>query len=103
MQESSAPEVLILHIREALQRGCMWAEPYGRWQLLPAWHSGAAAAPDASHRLTLCSSAEFPAGFEVLSPSAHPGREDPPAARRWEVFREKPLCSGLVPAGIAQG
>lgn len=82
MQESSAPEVLILHIREALQRGCMWAEPYGRWQLLPGWHSGAAAAPDASHSLTLCSSAEFPAGFEVLSPSAHPRREDPPAARR---------------------
>lgn len=94
MQKSSAPAMLILHIREALQRGCMWAEPYGRWQLLPGWHSGAAAAPDASHSLTLRSSTEFPAEFEVLSPSTHPGREDPPAARRWELFREELLGSG---------
>lgn len=25
--------MLILHIQKSLQRGCMWAEPYGRWQL----------------------------------------------------------------------
>lgn len=98
MQESCAPAMLILHIREAPRRGCMWAEPYGRWQLLPGWHSRAAAAPDASHSLTLRSSTEFPAELEVPSPSTHPGREDPPAAQRCELFWEKPLHSGARPA-----
>lgn len=112
MQKSSAPAMLILHIREALQRGCMWAEPYGRWQLLPGWHSGAAATPDASHSLTLCSSTEFPAEFEVLSPSHIPGGRirqrhsagsySGEATLLWRLGSAR-VCSGLIPAGIAQG
>lgn len=33
MQKSCATAMLILHVQKSLQRGCMWAEPYGRWQL----------------------------------------------------------------------